>query len=99
MYCPCACYQRSRAGADSAQQRVPFFSQEPNPFAGNCWWPKIIQNRNVIVRLLQEIGLTVDVAQNGHEAVEAASRKSYILVLMDCQMPHMDGYHVVPGLK
>ena len=48
-------------------------------------------NREVAVALLRAVGLAVDTAANGQEAVEKARAKRYALVLMDMQMPVMDG--------
>ncbi len=48
-------------------------------------------NQEVAVALLQAVGLTVDVAKDGQTAVEMAGKKPYALVLMDMQMPGMDG--------
>jgi CheY-like chemotaxis protein/HPt (histidine-containing phosphotransfer) domain-containing protein len=48
--------------------------------------------RQVAVFLLQELGCIVDAVENGREAVEAAGRSVYDLVLLDCDMPVMDGY-------
>ncbi|TAN55692.1 MAG: response regulator [Magnetospirillum sp.] len=48
-------------------------------------------NRMVAVGLLEAAGILVDVAVNGAEAVEMVARKSYQVVLMDLQMPVMDG--------
>jgi len=48
-------------------------------------------NQMVAVRLLQQLGCAVDVANNGIEAVEAWRKNSYGAILMDFQMPEMDG--------
>ncbi|MEM8814436.1 MAG: response regulator [Pseudomonadota bacterium] len=49
-------------------------------------------NRTVAVAMLRKIGLDVDVAANGLEAVEQAQVTDYSVVLMDCQMPELDGF-------
>jgi two-component system, sensor histidine kinase and response regulator len=48
-------------------------------------------NRHVIIRILQKLGYEPDVAEDGQEALEAANLKSYGIILMDMQMPVMDG--------
>nr|WP_233167356.1 response regulator [Paenibacillus roseus] len=48
-------------------------------------------NQKLALRLLQRLGFTADVAADGQEAVELALRKRYDLILMDIQMPVMDG--------
>ena len=48
-------------------------------------------NREVALELLHGAGLVVDVATDGREAVDQASRIAYDLILMDVQMPHLDG--------
>jgi signal transduction histidine kinase/CheY-like chemotaxis protein len=49
-------------------------------------------NQVVATAMLNDLGYAVDLAEDGHEAVEMAAAGSYDLVLMDCQMPVMDGY-------
>ena len=48
-------------------------------------------NQEIARELLGELGLSVDVANNGAEAVAMASQGGYALILMDIQMPHTDG--------
>jgi signal transduction histidine kinase len=48
-------------------------------------------NRKVVLAMLNRFGYDVDVALNGREAVDAARRQRYDVVLMDIQMPEMDG--------
>jgi CheY-like chemotaxis protein len=49
--------------------------------------------------MLQSFGCSVDIACNGYEALQALTRKSYDLVLMDCMMPDMDGYAATAEIR
>lgn len=49
-------------------------------------------NQKVVYQYLSKMGFTVDLANNGKEAVEMFQAKSYDLIFMDCQMPVMTGY-------
>lgn len=48
-------------------------------------------NQKLIILMLQSMGLKVDIANDGQEAVEMASKKYYNIILMDISMPVMDG--------
>lgn len=56
-------------------------------------------NRKVAVRLLEKLQIQIDVAGNGREAVEKATTQTYDLILMDCQMPEMDGYEATEHIR
>ena len=51
-------------------------------------------NQKLLLHLLQRIGCRVDIAANGLEAIQAIERQSYDVVLLDVQMPEMDGLAV-----
>jgi two-component system, sensor histidine kinase and response regulator len=56
-------------------------------------------NQMVAVRLLERLGCRVDVAGNGAEAVQMATRLPYSLVFMDCHMPEMDGFDATVEIR
>ncbi len=56
-------------------------------------------NQEVASELLRAYGLSVDIANNGAEAVEMVKAKSYDLILMDIQMPVMDGYEATRTMR
>jgi len=56
-------------------------------------------NQKFAVRAIQKAGHSVDVANNGREAVDAWQRETYDVVLMDVQMPEMDGFMATATIR
>jgi PAS domain S-box-containing protein len=50
-----------------------------------------VVNREIAVAMLELLGCAVDIAEDGQEALTAVAAQPYDLVLMDCQMPNLDG--------
>lgn len=56
-------------------------------------------NQKLTLSQLRALGYTADVASNGEEVLQAVSRKAYDLILMDCQMPIVDGYQATADIR
>ena len=56
-------------------------------------------NRQVAQHMLELLGCSVHSACNGMEVAEMAYKQRYDLILMDCQMPEMDGYHATARIR
>lgn len=86
--------QDSQTKEDAAENPVGVFEDkavlvvEDNPV-----------NRELALMQLKKLGVKAEVAENGLEAVNALSKKEYSLILMDCQMPVMDGYEATKSIR
>jgi CheY-like chemotaxis protein len=58
-----------------------------------------IVNQRVAVRMLERLGLAVDVAGNGSVALQILERQRYDVIFMDCQMPTVDGYEAATEIQ
>ena len=56
-------------------------------------------NQKIITRQLEKLGYHSVLVENGHQAIEALSTGHYDLVLMDCQMPELDGYDTTRRIR
>ncbi len=56
-------------------------------------------NQRLAHRMLEKLGLQVDLAGNGQQAVDLSRQNHYDVILMDCQMPLMDGYEASLAIR
>ncbi len=87
----------AEALAIAGGRQHPGRTATPPPLSGQSHGVKVLLaednavNQQVAVAMLKRIGCLVTVVDNGHEAIAALEREAFDLVLMDCQMPDMDG--------
>jgi CheY-like chemotaxis protein len=56
-------------------------------------------NQKLLVKILESLGYTADAVTNGEEVIESVKNKQYDLILMDIQMPEMDGVRATEILR
>ena len=56
-------------------------------------------NQEVFSAMMKGLGIKVDIASSGHEALDLVSHRFYDLIFMDCQMPGMDGFETTAAIR
>ncbi|WP_353571702.1 response regulator [Candidatus Albibeggiatoa sp. nov. BB20] len=56
-------------------------------------------NQKVAINMLKRLGLQAEIANNGQEALDKLKNDAYSLILMDCQMPILDGYQATAAIR
>jgi CheY-like chemotaxis protein len=98
------CTQSAAAASLSALAENCLDGENPLYQRGTHRWRVLLAednsiNQKVAQAMLAREGCTVDVAENGLQAVAMATANTYDLILLDCQMPEMDGYEAAAAIR
>ena len=86
----------SEASIESVEEKKPAVSLEQ---AKVLVVEDNLINQKLMLALLAKIGIKPDLAEHGEQALEKLAQQAYDIVLMDCQMPVMDGYEATRQLR
>jgi CheY-like chemotaxis protein len=87
------------------ERRADDDTRLPAPSSDSAAAPRVLVaednqvNQLLTMRLLEQLGYHADIAVNGLAAVEAVARHTYAAVLMDCQMPGLDGFDATRRIR
>lgn len=90
---------RTLEGRPQAQEASPQLDAEKAGKAKVLVVEDFIVSQKLAVLQLQKLGYHADVASNGLEALEAVERNLYDIILMDCEMPRMNGYEATREIR
>lgn len=92
---------------DHIDKKLPIIALKNQPVSEEFKPPSkhilIAEDNNInqiyVTELMKQLGHSCDVANNGHEAIQLVRQKQYDLVLMDCQMPILDGLDATQRIR
>ena len=85
---PAGFVEEMKQAAASAQEKANILVAEDNPV-----------NRTVALGQLEELGFEAKAVENGQEALKAMEKEAFDIILMDCQMPLLDGYETARAIR
>ncbi len=94
---------RLKDGAPLSTQTAPKFNF--NLREQLTWSPRVLiaednlVNQTIVMHLMKKMGLRAEAVVNGRQVLEQLTKEKYDLILMDCQMPEMDGYEATRAIR